>query len=141
MTTPTAPAPDAGDVDAALSPVLGQDPDAASSVGVTTSAPSLDAPPAPDPDLPPVGRYKDEDGRVYYASRYSKRTRSRVESGAWQELGAEEPAFDPAKHNVAQIVEYLERHAGDQAEVLRVKAAEVDGKNRVGVREWEPDQS
>lgn len=46
--------------------------------------------------------------------------------------------FDPAKHNVDDVIAYLEREDVDEAEVQRVQAAESEGKKRSTITEWKP---
>lgn len=50
--------------------------------------------------------------------------------------GAPVEAYNPTAYTVPEVVEYLA--SADAAEVERVKAAEKEGKDRVGVMEWEP---
>lgn len=147
MTTPgtTTTTADAGT--AAASPALGAAPAATTGDGV---APVADEQaPVVDPAGPPpatVAVYKDEEGRVHFASPFSKATRDRVTAGVWTEIDAadvgeaEEP-FAPTAHLVREVVAYLEEHADDDAEVARVKAAEAAGENRPTIRDWAPDDS
>lgn len=48
-----------------------------------------------------------------------------------------ERPYDPAGHDVEEVVEYLA--TVDDAEVERVKAVEAAGKNRKGIASWQPD--
>ncbi|TKJ25223.1 hypothetical protein [Blastococcus sp. CCUG 61487] len=126
---------------AALSPVLGPDPAATD----TGSADLAAAEPAATFAVggfvtASVGVYRDQDGRVHYASPHSKATRERLASGEWTEhdqAEAEEP-FDPAGEKVRDVVAYLEEHADDAAEVQRVKDAEAAGENRPTIASWSP---
>lgn len=137
MTSPTVPA------DVAGSPALGADP---APVPSTTGG---DLPPTPEPepaataevaaDAPPVEHravvaYTDAEGRVHYASPTAKGTTAKVAAGVWTEHAVD--AFDPTTHLVREVVAHLEAHAGNAAEVARVKAADL----RPTVQAWAPQE-
>jgi hypothetical protein len=126
---------------AVTSPVLGADPgrasgaDAAADPTSTTSEPTATVENVAGP-LPTVATYKDGDGRVHYASPFSKATRAHVAAGDWTEVDGSAQPFDPTTKRVRDVVAYLEEHAGDEDEVGRVKAAEAEGENRPTIAAW-----
>ena len=154
----TTPSTSSGAV-AATSPVLGPDPDRpaggyqepvpadlaatlaeVSAEMVAAARPAAEA--AVDGEVlarPTVAAYRDQEGRVHYASPYSKRTLVLVASGQWTEVDPDEPPFDPSDRLVREVLAYLEEHAGDEAEVARVKAAEAAGDDRPTIAAWAPD--
>ena len=136
----TIPSPD---VTAATSPALGPDPDRGSSVPDAEPAADVaaSADEAPVVDERSVATYQDEDGRVHYASPHSKATKAKLASGQWTEVDVDEPPFDPTTvKRVRDVVAYLEAHAGDQAEIDRVKKAEAAGDDRPTIASWEPSR-
>lgn len=152
--TSSTPATDAGTTaggaaaaTVALSPVLG--PDAGGTVTTAgASAPevhgaidALSTDPVVAAKNATVLTYQDKDGRVHYASPHSKATKDRVASGQWVEADeqADQEAFDPTGHLVREVVAHLEEHAGDEAEVQRVKDAEAAGEDRPTIASWSPE--
>ncbi|MCX4540493.1 hypothetical protein [Streptomyces sp. NBC_01565] len=43
--------------------------------------------------------------------------------------------FDPAQHNVDEVIDYLDSVADDEEETMRVLLAEAEGKNRKTITE------
>ena len=126
---------------AAISSVLGQQPAATATDGGPDVAGEPSAPAVGEPVAETVGVFFGEDGREHYASPYSKGTRDKLAAGTWSKTRPE-PAelFDPSKVHVDEVFAYLAEHADDADEVTRVKAAEAEGKKRVTVRDWTPEQ-
>lgn len=93
------------------------------------------------PEVPDaVGVYEDADGRVHSASRTSPATVENVATGAWTPLEQQPPGgpFDPTKAAVRDVVAHLATHAGDPAEIARVKDAEAAGRSRPTIADWTP---
>lgn len=59
-------------------------------------------------------------------------------SRAAAEKPAEDGPFDPSKHDVKEVVAYLDQPNVDWEEIARVVSAEREGKARKGIVEWLP---